>query len=127
MYETSKDKDIVPDIILQSDVYKIIKEKIARKEVIKDDDNLWYDIEETILKCSPKLMENLNLLAMGHLSRLELHTIFLIKCGLKPSSEMPFLLGRSQGTVVSRRQAICIKLFGETMNVKILDAIIRQL
>lgn len=126
LYEQTKanPKRISSLEIIQSSVYQKIKEKAANDEIIPEDDSLWTELEKTILKSSPRFKQNLTLLSMGNLSLLELHTAYLIKCGLRPS-EMEVVLGRTHGAIVSRRQSICEKILGENKGLRIGDAIIR--
>ncbi len=121
----SVSKEISP-IILQSEVYQKLQELIANGKTIKEQNHLWIELEETILKCSPKFRVNLNLLTLGNLTTLELHTALLIKCGIKPS-QMATLLGRSNGAIVSRRETLCVKVLDKKLGTKVIDSIIRLL
>ncbi len=126
LYEKTKNNVQISHELLQSEVYQKLNEKLSKGEIIADDDSFWTELEDTILKVSPNFVYNLNLLSMGRLTVPELHTTFLIKCGLRPS-QMQILLGRSQGAIVSRRESICKKVLNQKMKVTVIDAIIRML
>lgn len=126
LYERSKEKPEVPDMILQSEPYQKVLDRLKACKLIKDDDILWDEIEEVVLKCSPKFKENLLLLTLGKMTTAELRTALLIKIGIKPS-EMIILLGKSNGAIISRRESLCLKVLDKKMGVKVIDGIIRLL
>lgn len=126
LYESSNDKTAVPSVIYESEPYQELLKRINSGKSINDNDGLWIELEETVLKVSPRFKTNLNLLTSGKLTVLDLHTALLIKCGIKPS-QMTILLGRSNGAIISRRESLCIKIFDEKLGVKVIDGIIRLL
>lgn len=126
LYESSNEKPTVSHIILQSEPYQTLLDMIRAEKSIKEDDKLWKDLEQVILECSPKFKTNLNLLTLGRLTILDLHTSLLIKCGIKPS-QMTILLGRSNGAIISRRESLCLKVLDKKLGVKVIDGIIRLL
>ncbi len=126
LYESANESKAISPIILQSEVYQKLQELITKGKPIKDQDSIWIELENIILKSSPKFRVNLNLLTSGNLTTLDLHTALLIKCGIKPS-QMTTLFGRSNGTIVSRRETLCVKVLDKKSGVKVIDAIIRLL
>lgn len=126
LYERSNEKPTVSHIILQSEPYQTLLDRIRAEKPIKEDDGFWNELEQVILECSPKFKTNLYLLTLGRLTMLELHTSLLIKCGIKPS-QMTILLGRSNGAIISRRETLCLKVLDKKLGVKVIDGIIRLL
>lgn len=124
--EISNNKYFVPDIILQSEVYERLQKMIMDSRSIKDNDEIWTELINVVTQSSPKFITNLNLLTSGKLTSLDLHTALLIKCGFKPT-QMAILLGKSNGTIVSRRETLCIKVLDEKLSIKVIDNIIRLL
>ena len=126
LYESASSQSSISPIILQSIAYQKIQEYIQEGKTIKESDVLWSEIEQIVLSSSPKFKINLNLLTLGNLTTIDLHTALLIKCGIKPS-RMTTLLGRSNGAIVSRRETLCMKILDEKKGAKVIDAIIRLL
>jgi len=123
LYENVDENKEIPLEILQSEVYRKLQTLITDGKIIKDNDPIWKELEETVLTCSPKFISNLTL---GNLTTIELQTALLIKCGVRPS-QMAIIFGKSNGTIVSRRESLCMKVLGKKMGVKVIDAIIRLL
>lgn len=126
IYEQSKDLIEVPSMILQSQAYAVLQEYVAQEVCIDEKDIFWKDLENVVMKCSPNFKEYLTLLTSGKLSKDDLHTALLIKCGLQPS-QMATVFGRSRSAIVSRRGSLCIKIFDKKMGTKVIDNIIRLL
>lgn len=126
LYENVDENKEIPLEILQSEVYRKLQTLITDGKIIKDNDPIWKELEETVLTCSPKFISNLNLLTLGNLTTIELQTALLIKCGVRPS-QMAIIFGKSNGTIVSRRESLCMKVLSKKMGVKVIDAIIRLL
>ncbi len=114
----------VPQSIMQSDPYRQVCALIDAGSQITP--QLLRELEQTVLESSPKFRIHLNLLTEGRLTSADFHTALLIKCGIKPS-QMAVLLGRSNGAIVSRREALGYKILGEKTGVKAVDAIIRAI
>lgn len=126
LYNTSQQhKEINPDI-LNSKAYHRLSEMIFNNQTINDNDDFWTELESVIIHLSPTFKSNLILLTGGRVSRDEFRTALLIKCGIKPV-QISILLGRGRGTIVSRREDICRKIFDEKLGAKIADGIIRLL
>lgn len=126
LYEKANTSSEISPIILQSEVYQKLQSLISNNKTIKEDDSIWFELEKIILHSSPKFIQNLNLLTSGSLTTIDLHTALLIKCGFKPS-QMKTLFGRSNGTIVSRRETLCLKVLDKKLGTKVIDAIIRLL
>lgn len=126
LYETYiKNPDTEPSAaIICSEAYQELRNNL--KDGINDDNELWKKLESVILNVSPNFKTNLHLLTGGHLSAPYYHTALLIKCHF-PTKDMAALLQKTKGTVVSRRETLCQKVFGENKGVKIIDGIIRHL
>ncbi|MBD5357853.1 MAG: hypothetical protein HDR88_12745 [Bacteroides sp.] len=125
LYHSGESKEI-PQEILQSEPYSRLQQFIKKKEELNEEDPLWKDLENVVTLCSPNFKEHLELLVGGTLSSFDLHTALLIKCGVTPT-QMAILFMRTKGTIVSRRESICLRIFGEKLGTKATDAIIRLL
>lgn len=123
IYNTSGNRSVDPRII-QSEAYTEIQNHILNGAVIKENSELWGSVEETVLSVSPNFKTHLQLLTGGKLTRQELHTAYLIKCGITPT-QMASLLGRTKGSISSRREMLCLKVFDEKLGAKVIDGIIR--
>ena len=116
----------VSEDILESEAYKKLQELIKQKQILSYEDPLWDELEYVVIKSSPKFKDNLKLLTQSRLTTIDLHTALLIKCHILPS-QMAILLSKSKGAIVSRRESLCIKIFGEQKGTKVIDGIIRLL
>lgn len=116
----------VNDSILVSTTYKDLIKKIENNKEIKEDSSFWDELEKVILKASPDFIANLHLLMGGKLTTTELHTAFLIKCGIKPA-QMSIIFGRSKSAIVSRRDTLSMKGFDRKLGTKMIDGLIRLL
>lgn len=113
-------------VILESEAYKRVQEYIRQKQILSYENPLWDELECAVLKSSPKFKDNLQLLTQSRLTSVDLHTALLIKCHIQPT-QMSIILGRSKGAIVSRRESLCLKIFGEKLGTKVIDGIIRLL
>lgn len=125
LYNSNKDITINKDIS-ESEAYKKLQELIKQKQILSYDDPLWDELEYVVIKSSPKFKDNLQLLTQSRLTTIDLHTALLIKCHILPS-QMAVLLSKSKGAIVSRRESLCIKIFGEKLGTTVIDGIIRLL
>lgn len=112
--------------ILESEVYNKLLGFIKDERIISYDDILWKELEETVIRSSPDFKYNLHLLVQSHMTTIDFHTALLIKCHVQPS-QMATLLGRSKSAIVSRRDTLSLKIFGEKLGTKVIDHIIRLL
>lgn len=122
----SNDRYNVPVIILQSDAYCKLQESVEKGKIIDSSDPIWEEIENVVTSCSPNFRRKLNLLTSGHLTVIDFHTALLLKCGIKPS-HMAIITGRSQGSIVSRRETLGKKILGGKMGLAIVDRVIQSL
>lgn len=116
----------ISNIIYESKAYGKLQELIKQKQILSYEDPLWDELECVVLKSSPKFKDNLQLLTQSRLTSIDLHTALLVKCHIQPS-QMSTLLSRSKGAIVSRRESLCLKIFGEQLGTKVIDGIIRLL
>jgi Tfp pilus assembly protein PilF len=123
--ENNKSISISP-LIIESEAYEHLQELVSKKAELKENDCLWQELEDTVIKCSPNFKKNLQLLVGGKLTSYDLHTAILIKCGIS-LSQMTNLLNRSKGAIVSRRESLCFRVFDEKLGTKVIDGIVRLL
>lgn len=112
--------------IIKSEAYKKLQVLIRDKKILDFDDPFWNELEHAVLEASPKFKENLLLLTQSKLTSIDLHTALLVKCRISPG-HMSVLVNRAIGTIVSRRQTLCHKIFDKNMSTKVIDGIIRLL
>lgn len=125
LYNSNKAAKLSDDVI-ESEAYKKLQELIKQKQIISYEDPFWDELEYVVIKSSPQFKENLKLLTQSRLTTIDLHTALLIKCHILPS-QMAVLLSKSKGAIVSRRESLCVKIFGEQKGTKVIDGIIRLL
>lgn len=126
LYEAGEARQVVDAGIIQSAAYAQLQESIARGDLIKDCSPLWENLEREVLTASPDFKVHLQLLTGGKLTQQEFHTALLIKCGVTPT-QMAKLLGRTKGSISSRREQLCLKVFDRKLGAKVIDGIIRYL
>lgn len=126
LYNTNRERISFSTVILDSPTYKKLQSMISKGESIKENSELWAELEALVLKVSPNFITNLQLLVGGKLSSYDLHTSLLIKCGFQPT-QMTILLNRAKGTIVSRRESLCFRVFEEKLGTKVIDGIIALL
>ena len=125
LYNSNKAAKLSEDVI-ESEAYKKLQELIKQKQILSYEDPFWDELEYVVIKSSPQFKENLKLLTQSRLTTIDLHTALLIKCHILPS-QMAVLLSKSKGAIVSRRESLCVKIFGEQKGTKVIDGIIRLL
>lgn len=116
----------VPSSILQSRVYSTLQDYIYQKKGIPDNSNLWADLENEVLACSPNFKKYIQMLSNGNISSADYRTALLIKCNISPTN-MSYLFQLTRTAINSRRTSLSKKLFGESMGVKLGNALIRSL
>lgn len=125
--ESSRPAQTIPDSIINSDAYRIIRKHIAEKTLIPSSDyHIWGEIEKIVLQQSPEFINRLSLLLGGLPDEQTLRLTLLIKCGVN-SAQSGRLLGRSKSTISYRRAALCAKILGENSESTYLDDVIRAL
>ena len=116
----------ISPVILNSDAYTMVQDYIIKEKVIPESNALWIQLEKTIIDSSKDFKYRLQLLTGGKLKIQDYHLALLIKCGISPT-HMAILVGRTKGTISYRREALCEKIFGEKLGVRVIDDIIRIL
>jgi tetratricopeptide (TPR) repeat protein len=124
--DISRQSESIPQEIIETECYKTLQRFIADKKFIPDSNPLWNDLLNAIVRCSPDFQHKLNLLFGRSMRQHELQTIILIKCGVTPT-QMTYLLGKTKGSISSRRETLGFKILDEKINLKYIDAIIRSL
>ena len=114
----------VPSEILESEAYKKICSYLVKEHQISDTDEVWDELKNTVIEHNEKFLYHLNLLMGEEVRETHLRVCLLIKCGMTPK-QMGILLGRSSGAISSRREQLCIRIFGKRMGNKVIDDIIR--
>ena len=114
----------VSPIILESEVYSQLRDLVASQKVIREE--MWGDIEKTVLSASPRFNTNLRILTRNKISIDDFRVAWLVKCGFKPM-EMCSLLAITHGAINSRRARIGFKIRNEKQSVIIIDNLIRSL
>lgn len=126
LYNNSREQTSLSPSLLQSEAYQKLQEVIEQGVELKNDDELWKELEAAVLKCSPNFRTNLQLLVGGKMTSYDMHTSILIKFGVSPT-QMTVLLNRTKGTIVSRRESLSMRIFDRKLGVKVIDEIIRLL
>lgn len=117
---------VLNPLILHSQAYSLLQDYIKHGKYLSEDNGLWSELEQAVLKASPDFKSNLGLLTSGRFTSIDIHTALLIKCHVQPS-QMAVLLNRSKGAIVSRRENLCMKIFGEKLGTRVIDDVIRLL
>ena len=116
----------VPKSIEESDVFRILNQYIKEGKIITNEDSLWNDIENAVLKCSPDFKYRLQLLVGGVLKPSDMHLALLIKCGIRPT-DIAILVGRAKATIAYRRESLGMKVFDRKIDIATIDKIIHSL
>lgn len=125
-YENMQTPVETPVSITESSIYARLKDMVAANESLAKTNSLWKDLEQEVLKCSPDFKTKLKLLAGGKFSSYDMQTALLIKCGFT-NKEMSILFDRKKGTIVSRRESLCKRVFDRQLGAATIDGIIRLL
>lgn len=112
--------ELNPMSLTQHPIYDKLKKLIIEGKALKNESKIWKELEETIDQSFPNFKKSINILAGGKLKHTEFQTALLVKCGLT-TGEMSVLLNLSKQGVVSRRESLCIKFFGEKKKVEYAD------
>lgn len=122
LYNNSEKHTISPEL-LNSNAFKKLQIMIEKESILKDNDELWEELEKNILMVSPSFFKNLNILTLGNLTKIDYRTAILLKYGLRPS-QISLLLVKSNGAIISRREVLSKKIFDKKMGVAVIDGII---
>ncbi|MDE5795614.1 MAG: hypothetical protein K2H75_00740 [Muribaculaceae bacterium] len=116
----------VPEVILLSAVYSGFQDYLNRDRPVPETSALWEELEERVCTVSEHFRYRMSLLTGGKLKAGDYHTVLLLKCGFTPT-QISKLLGRAKSSIGSKRESLSMKLFGEKLNVKTVDKLIRLL
>lgn len=90
------------------------------------DEELWNKIDRTVKESSIDFRKKLELLTNYRLTEDEYRTSLLIKLGMTPT-QISRLLLKTKGTISSRRDRLCQKMFDTRMGVEFVDKVIKSL
>ncbi len=124
--QLSKKRYSIPESILCSEVYAKLKNAISQNKTLNDNDPIWDELHELIKKVSPDFDKKIRTLSSGRITIEELHTIFLIKAGVRPSDQCK-LFGRHASTITFRRTSIGKKIMCGKLNPSLVDTLIQNL
>lgn len=125
--ESAPKKCAIPDSIISSDAYKVIRKHITEKTIILNSEaHIWDELENIVLEQFPMFLTRLRLLLGDFPDEQTLRLSLLIKCGVT-SAHIGRLLGRSKSSISYRRTKLSEKILGEHSNTTHLDDIIRAL
>lgn len=124
------ESDVIAEVpvareIMESAVYGRLMSLLGEERIVPEMSELWKELEDVVSSASEKFMESVMLLS-GGMNDEEMHLALLIKSGFTPTQSAN-LVGRSKSTMSYRRKALCKRLFGDEIDVKKMDAIIRML
>ncbi|MCH5238062.1 MAG: tetratricopeptide repeat protein [Muribaculaceae bacterium] len=125
LYKKGKTSPL-PHFIFETEIYKNLQYHIEAKEIFREDNPDWKEVENLVLSVSPDFIKNLGILTGHTLTRYEMRTSMLIKLGFSPI-EISILVGRAKNTISTRRLKMGEKMFGKGIETKIVDCIIRLL
>ena len=114
------------ETILNSSVYRELRNIIDAKTFLSESNTLWKELESLVLSESPDFFNNLRVLVGSELKAYEKQTCILIWLGVTPT-EMSVLLNKAKGTISSRRETLSKKLFGIKLGNREVDNVIRSL
>lgn len=126
LQQESKNKHRISPVILNSTSYSGIQEYLKKDKAISEGNPLWRDIEDTILSCSENFKYRVSILMGEEIKPTDYNLLLLIKCGFTPT-QSSILMGKTKATISYRRNQLSIKAFGEKLDTKILDGLIRCL
>lgn len=126
LIDTSVPDKPIPDSIINSNAFRTLKKYAGENKFIPESDPLWDELHTLIFRSNPDFEARLYALTGGNIKQHELHTIILIRCGITPT-QMTFILGKTKGSISSRRETIGFKLLGTKTSAKTTDFIIRSL
>lgn len=111
---------------IDTDIYRQLCSHISDDKAIRNDNQLWSELENEITKASPLFKDRLLLLSDENLKDEDFHLAMLIKFGFAPA-QIAILLSKTKGAITYRRKKLCQKILGENVHVENIDAIIHSL
>ncbi|MDE5644802.1 MAG: hypothetical protein K2I45_04085 [Muribaculaceae bacterium] len=115
----------LPAAVLNSELYRILKNKIREKDAIPHKSELWQELEQLVDANFPQFNKNLKTLTKGTLLQSEYRLAMLVKCGFSPR-DLTYLLSISKGGVSARRTRFGIKFFDRKLSTDEVDRLIRS-
>lgn len=106
---------------LNGNLYEEIQHKINNNQTLNDE--LWTNLERTVLQGSPEFKQRLTILFGGKIYDDLYKTALLIKCRISPS-QSAILIGRTKSTVTLRRKKLAKICFGEDIDLSAIDTLI---
>ena len=113
-------------IFRDSPLYDELIGRIDKSKSVEKDGKFWNRLEEFFSQSCPNFLPNLEKLTESKLNEREKQTAMLIKCGFR-IGEVGKLLAKSKGAMVSRRETLSLKIFGEKRGSQYIDELIRKL
>lgn len=125
--EVEKGADpVLSPAIAQSDSYEAVQTMIQEGRCVPFDDGIWSGLEDAVLAAAPDFKKKLQILTGNRFTTVDYHTALMIKCQIAPT-QMATLTGRSKGAIMSRREALCSKIYDRKLPTKTFDTVIRLL
>lgn len=125
--EVEKGADpVLSPVIAQSETYEAVQAMIQEDRCVPFDDSIWSGLEDAVLAASPDFKKKLQILTGNRFTTVDYHTALMIKCQIAPT-QMATLTGRSKGAIMSRREALCSKIYDRKLPTKTFDTVIRLL
>lgn len=118
-----KPETMVAKTIIDSDVYKTLREKIDKRSCIVETEDIWNSINGIIESASPGFNERLELLTDGRITATERKVAHLMKFGFSPM-EISVLMSRGRNTISSQRRSLANKISKEKDILSSLNAVI---
>ncbi len=124
--KSKQPESLVDNVILESDTYSELKERIRTGKCITDSEDVWKRIEDLIESVSPGFGKRLDILTEERISPTERKVALLMKCGFTTSG-ISTLLSRGMNTVSSQKRSLANKISEEKMPLEIVTALIISL
>lgn len=122
---TEQNKNIpISQEILNSDIYKKIKDYLAKGKPISESSEIWAELDSIVCHAYPRFRKRVYLLADQKLKEPEYRLLLLIKSGITPTQTLT-LLGRTKGAISYRRKRLNEVLFGGEIDLTQIDDVIR--
>ncbi len=116
----------ISSAIIDSQAYLELQDLIINGKAITESSLLWDKIEKTISESSPLFNLRISLMSGNNLRDKDRRIAYLIKCGITPT-HMASLLALSAGAITYRKYELSKRLFGQKLDLRVLDKIIRLL
>lgn len=107
----------------ETDAYQTILFYLHDKKILKDTDQVWDSIMNTIHNTSPNFKSTLCRLSCNKLTSDDYKLAALLKMGFT-SSQIAILIGKSKSTIINRRKSLCSKVFYDIVDTSELNQMI---